>query len=219
MLPIQSGPFDIWLVEDNDFYRKSVQSILQKTNIFLCSHAFVSCEDALQSLETEPPPSAILLDIGLPGMSGLDGIEKIKAFTPSTEIVILTIHDDDEKLFNAICAGASGYLLKNSSKERIVEAISEVLSGGSPMNPAMARKALTIFRQLGSTPKPVNYGLTQREKEVLQFLIEGCTKKQIADTLFLSFHTVNTHLKNIYSKLHVNTRSGVVSKVYKERLL
>src|SRR5205823_3287127 len=103
-----------------------------------------------------------LLDIGLPGMSGIDGIERIKSISPATDIVILTIYDEDDTLFSAICAGASGYLLKNSSKDSIIEAIDEVLTGGAPMNPAIARKAMAIFRKLGATPKSQNYGLTER---------------------------------------------------------
>lgn len=210
---------DIWLIEDNGSYRSSVQSVLEQSPAFRCTHAFSSCEAALEALETDSPPSVILLDIGLPGMDGIQGIERFRAITPATEIIILTVYDDDDKLFSAICAGASGYLLKNSAKGSIIEAINDVLSGGAPMNPAMARKAMAMFRQSGLSRKSQNYGLTAREKEVLQFLVDGHTKKEIADKLFLSYHTVNTHLKNIYSKLHVNTRGGLVSKALRERLI
>jgi DNA-binding NarL/FixJ family response regulator len=159
----------------------------------------------------------ILLDIGLPGMSGIKGIEKFKEISPSTLIVILTVYDDSDKVFDALCAGASGYLLKDSTPEKIIDSIKEVLAGGAPMNMKIAHKVLELFAQFKK--KKADYGLTEREKEILQHTVAGLTKQQIADKLFLSFHTVNTHLKNIYIKLHVNTLSGVVSKVYKENIL
>jgi len=158
-----------------------------------------------------------MLDIGLPGMSGITGIEKFKTISPSTQILILTVYDDHDNVFDALCAGASGYLLKDSSPEKIIEAIKEILAGGAPMNMKIAHKVLDMFTHL--KPKKNDYGLTEREKEILQFIISGLTKQQIADKLFLSFHTVNTHVKNIYTKLHVSTRAGVISKVYKENLL
>ena len=221
--PVTAAPpssvVDIWLVEDNDSYRRSVQSVLDGTGSLYCSHAFSSCEAALEALEVDSPPSVVLLDIGLPGISGIEGIERIKSLSPSSAIVILTVYDDDDNLFSAICAGASGYLLKDSPKDSIIEAINEVRSGGAPMNPWIAKKAMAMLSRFGATPKPQTYGLTVREVEVLEILVEGKTKKEIADKLFVSFHTVNTHLKNIYVKLHVNTRGSVISKAINERLV
>jgi DNA-binding NarL/FixJ family response regulator len=208
---------NIWLVEDNLRYRKSMAGLINATERMRCSNAFISCEEALQMFSKETSPDVILLDIGLPGMSGIQGIEKFKELSPSTLIIILTVYDDNDKVFNALCAGASGYLLKDSPPEKIIEAIKEVLAGGAPMNMQIAHKVLGMFAQF--KPKKSNYGLSDREKEILQHMVSGLTKQQIADKLFLSFHTVNTHLKNIYTKLHVNTRSGAVSKVYEEHLL
>lgn len=208
---------NIWLVEDNLRYRKSLAGLINATERMRCSNAFISCEEALQKFPEETSPDVILLDIGLPGMSGIQGIEKFKELSPSTLVIILTVYDDNDKVFNALCAGASGYLLKDSPPEKIIEAIKEVLAGGAPMNMQIAHKVLGMFAQF--KPKKSNYGLSDREKEILLHMVSGLTKQQIADKLFLSFHTVNTHLKNIYNKLHVNTRSGAVSKVYEEHLL
>jgi DNA-binding NarL/FixJ family response regulator len=208
---------NIWLVEDNLRYRKSMAGLINSVDGMKCSHAFHSCEEAIPVFSKDDLPDVILLDIGLPGMSGIQGIEKFKDLSPSTHVVILTVYDDNEKVFNALCAGASGYLLKDSPHEKVIEAIKEVLAGGAPMNMQIAHKVLGMFAQF--KPKKVNYGLSDREKEILQLMVSGLTKQQIADKLFLSFHTVNTHLKNIYTKLHVNTRAGAVSKVYEENLL
>jgi DNA-binding NarL/FixJ family response regulator len=210
-------PIAVWLVEDNNHFRKTMARLIDTTSGMRCAHAFCSCEDAIEAFQTEPPPEIVLLDIGLPGMSGVEGIEKFKSFSCSTHIVILTVHNDDANVFNAICAGASGYLLKDSPPERIIAAINEVVEGGAPMNPPIARRVLEMFARR-EVPKG-EYGLTEREKEILEFTVNGLTKKKIAEQLFVSYHTVNTHLKNIYSKLQVHTRSGAVSKVYKENLL
>ncbi|NWF91018.1 MAG: response regulator transcription factor [Ignavibacteriaceae bacterium] len=207
----------IWLVEDNVQYRKSLAGLISGTDGMVCPQAFSTCEDTIDALLKESPPDVILLDIGLPGMSGIKGIEKFKEISPSTLIVILTVYDDSDKVFDALCAGASGYLLKDSPPEKIIDSIKEVLAGGAPMNMKIAHKVLELFAQFKK--KKADYGLTEREKEILQHTVAGLTKQQIADKLFLSFHTVNTHLKNIYTKLHVNTLSGAVSKVYKENIL
>lgn len=208
---------NIWVVEDNLRYRKSLAGLINSTPGMHCAHSFVSCEEAIDILRTDITPEVILLDIGLPGISGIQGIEKFKELSPTTLIVILTIYDDNDKVFDALCAGASGYLLKDSSPEKIIDAIKEVLAGGAPMNMKIAHKVLELFAQFKK--KKSDYGLTEREKEILQHIVSGLTKQQIADKLFLSFHTVNTHLKNIYLKLHVNTISGAVTKVYKENIL
>ncbi|MBI1939726.1 MAG: response regulator transcription factor [Ignavibacteriales bacterium] len=208
---------EIWIIEDNVSYRRTLLGLIERTKGMSCSQVFSSCEEAINKFEDADAPEIILLDIGLPGMSGIQGIEKFKTLSPQTHILILTVYDDNDNVFEALCAGASGYLLKDSSPEKIIESIKEVLAGGAPMNMKIAHKVLEIFTRF--KPKKNDYGLTEREKEILQQMVAGLTKQQIAEKLFLSFHTVNTHLKNIYNKLHVNTRSGAVSKVYKENLL
>lgn len=206
----------IWIVEDNEFYRKTIEELVNQAGRFECSRSFNSCETALSALHDEVPPDVILLDIGLPGMSGIEGIGRMKSITPSALIIILSVHDDDDNVFKALSAGASGYLLKNSTKERIIESIDEVLQGGAPMNAQIARKVLAMFTRIANPG--ADYHLTGREREVLHLLIDGQTKSKIAEKLFLSYHTVDNHIRNIYSKLHVHSRPAVVAKALKERL-
>ena len=206
----------IWLVEDNDAFRNTLVRVINQVDWMSCSHAFSSCEDALQALEEEPHPNVVLLDVNLPGMNGIDGIREIKQLAPTTQVIMLTMFDDHDKVFKSICAGASGYLLKSSPKEKITEAIREVVNGGAPMNGPIARAVLDMFARLAA-PKQ-DYGLSPREREVLELVVAGLYKKEIAERLGLSYHTVDTHVRNIYEKLHVNSRSGAVAKAVKERL-
>ena len=158
----------------------------------------------------------VMMDIVLPGIDGIQGAGKIKALSPSTEVVILTNYADTDKVFRALCGGASGYLLKTSPPNEIKKAIEEVVRGGAPMNAQIARKVLDVFSGL-AVPND-DYGLTNRETEILRHLVDGLNKKKIAETLFLSHFTVDTHIRNIYSKLHVHSKSGAVAKVLKEHL-
>ena len=163
------------------------------------------------------PPDVILMDIGLPGMSGIEGIHRVKAIAPSIQVVMLTVFEDTDNIIRAIGAGASGYLHKGSSLEDIVGSLKSILNGGAPINPQIARKVLDMFARVAAPP--TDYGLTSREKEVLFLLVDGMAKKQIAEKLFVSFNTVDKHVRNIYDKLQVQTRSGMVAKVLKEHLL
>jgi DNA-binding NarL/FixJ family response regulator len=160
------------------------------------------------------------MDLGLPGKSGIEGIARVQSQSPATKVIVLTIHEEDEKVFEAICAGASGYLLKPSPPEQIVGAIREVRRGAAPINGYIARRMLSMFSRL-TPPKPSadDYHLTEREKEILQLLVDGLTMKQIAVELILSYHTVGNHLRNIYHKLHVRSRSTAVAKALKEELV
>jgi len=172
---------------------------------------------ALAVLTRDDAPDLILLDVGLPGMSGLDGIRLIKERAPKTLIVILTVFEDDDKVFRAICAGAAGYLLKTSGVADITQAVRDALAGGSPMTSRIARRVLDMFSKFA--PKQSDYGLSEREKEILQIMTTGLIKKEIADRLSLSIHTVDTYLRRIYEKLEVNTRTGAVAKALKEGLV
>jgi len=208
---------NIWVVEDNAHFRRTIQWLVNRIPGMKCSQAFETCEEAIALLEQAESPDVILLDINLPGINGIQGIESIKNLSPETFIIILTVYDDNDKVFDALCAGASGYLLKDSAPEKIIDSIEEALAGGAPMSIKIAHKVLEIFSHMKA--KKADYGLTAREKELLQLMTSGLTRQQIADKLFISFHTVITHLKNIYSKLHVSSRSGAISKVYKENIL
>lgn len=208
----------LWIVEDDELFRNSICSVINETKDIRCERAFSSCEEVLKLLEKEYAPEVVLMDIGLPGgMDGIEGLKRIKTISPATDIIMLTIHEEDEKVFKAICSGANGYLLKSSTSEDIIHAIKEVLGGGAPMNAQIARKVLDMFASLAA-PKG-DYGLTDREKEILRLMTDGLTKKVIADKLFVSYFTIDTHLKNIYVKLHVHTGRGAVAKVLKEHLL
>ena len=210
-------PITVWLVEDDAFFRETVEKLLAGADGVARPHSFGSCEEALAALESQPPPEVVLMDVGLPGMSGIDGIRQVQARSPASHIVMLTVHEDHDKIFEALCAGASGYLLKPSSGPQIVAAVRAARQGGAPITPQIARKVLDLFTGL-AVPRG-DYGLTAREHEVLECLVGGRTKQQIADDLFVSFHTVDMHVRNIYAKLHVHSRSGAVAKALKERLI
>lgn len=208
----------VWLIEDHAEFRRMVAWQINQIEDLHCARDFATCEDALAALQQEPPPQVILCDVGLPGMNGIDGIRAIKALSPATYIIMLTVHDDHHKVFGAICAGASGYLLKDASEETVTAAIHDVLNGGAPMNPRVARLVLEKFAHQNTAPRD-HYGLSPREKEILELMVKGLIKKEIADLLGVSFHTVNNQLRSIYEKLHVHTRGGAVAKALNERLL
>jgi len=210
------NPVSVWLVEDNHTFRTTVARVLGKVAGLDCARQFPNAEDALDALLGGGVPDVILLDVELPGQNGIEAVRKIKAICPSTRVVMLTVFEDHEKVFKAICAGASGYLLKTSPVERIVESIHEALAGGAPMTPRVAKSVLEMFSQLVQ-PKQ-DYGLTAREQEILELMTRGLAKKEIADRLSVSYHTVDTHMRNIYSKLHVHSFTGAVARALKERL-
>jgi DNA-binding NarL/FixJ family response regulator len=214
---LPDDPKELWVVEDDALYRRTIAELLHGVPGIRCDHAFSRCEDALHALDTEPAPDVVLMDLGLPGMNGIEGTARVRELSPATRVIILTIHEDNEKVFDALCAGASGYLLKSSPPEEIERAMVEVLKGGAPINAHIARKMLAMFTRLAGPRNPSP--LTRREREILKLMVDGLTKKQIADQTFLSYHTIDTHLKNIYAKLEVHSRSGAVAKALNEHLL
>ena len=207
----------IWIIEDHSAFRRTLVRVVNAEDGLQCTRDFDSCEKALAAMVHDHAPDLILLDVGLPGMSGLDGIRLIKERSPNALVVILTVFEDDDKVFSALCAGAAGYLLKTSSVTEITQAVRDALAGGSPMTSRIARRVLDMFSKLA--PKQSDYGLSDREKEILQLMTTGLIKKEIANRLTLSVHTVDTYLRRIYEKLEVNTRTGAVAKALKEGLV
>lgn len=212
-----SQPTTVWIIEDDPTYRNVLFRTFKTTEEVDCQFAFPSGEDAVAALDRELPPDVVLSDIEMPGMGGIECARQISARSPMTAIVMLTVHQDDDKIFEALCNGAVGYLLKPSSKDAIVRAVLTAKDGGAPINPTIAKRVLDMFTRM-SAPSS-DYGLSDREREVLGLLVDGKTKNSIADGLFLSYHTVDMHVRNIYAKLQVHTRSGAVAKALKERLL
>ena len=206
----------VWLVEDNENFRNTVARALARVPLMECSHRFPNAEEAIEALEAGAVPNVVLLDIELPGINGVEAVKRIKSLSPCTRVIMFTVVDSHDKIFNAISAGASGYLLKTSPAQKIVEAIREVHTGGAPMTPQVARSVLDMFARIQAPSR--DYGLTEREQRILQLMVDGMIKKEIADKLSISYHTVDTHLRNIYTKLHVHTRGGAVAKAVKERL-
>lgn len=200
------------IVEDDNEIRQTLSLIINGTPGFSCQFSFPDCESAIEALPKQFI-QVVLMDIELPGITGIEGIRKLKPVMPNTDFLMLTIKQDDESIFDSICAGASGYLLKDTPPSDLLRFIQEVRQGGAPMSMSIARKVIRSFHQNSVSP------LSEREQEILKHLCEGLNYKTIADQLFLSAHTVKTHIKNIYKKLHVNSRAEAVSKAIKDKLI
>lgn len=207
----------IFLIEDHGPLRETLCEALRASQ-FEDVEAFSTCEAALMRIaERRQAPEAAILDIGLPGISGLEGLRRMKAAAPTCEIIMFTVFDDRRRVFEAICGGASGYLLKSEPLDRIIAAVHEVRRGGSPMTPEVARLVLERFSAL--EPSASDTPLSEREVEVLRLLVDGQTKKEIAARLELSSHTVDNYVRRIYQKLHVNNLGGAVAKAIRTGLV
>ena len=208
----------VWVVEDSPIYRQTVAEILEQGRRYRCTRQFADAESALEALgDGRELPRLILMDLGLPGMNGAECVKAIRSRNPSIPVVMLTVHQSNDRIFEAICAGASGYLLKSCSRDDLMDGIENVLDGGAAMDAQIARRVLQMFARM-ATPQ-ADYGLSEREREILQHLVNGGTKGAIAEMLGLSPHTIDGHVRNIYTKLHVNNRSGAVAKALREHLL
>lgn len=217
MQQTSDNPAQVWLVEDNHLFREGLSAVVEATEDLSCPLAVASCEAALDALDRGEVPDLVLLDIGLPGIDGIEGAHRIRERSPETRVLILTIHDEGEKIFQALCAGASGYLLKSATSDQIVDALREVRRGGAPMSAYIARKVLDRFAPY--LEREGDYGLTSRERQILELLVDGLAMKEVSSRLDISFHTVDTHIRNIYQKLHVRSRSAAVAKALRERLV
>jgi len=207
----------VWLVEDHKSYGERLQRELNRLDGIECTRRFTTCESALAHLAKSEAPQVLLLDVELPGMSGIEAITHFRELAPRTALVIHTDFEDDDKIFRAICAGASGYLLKAVSLEEIASAIRSAATGGSPINPIIARRVLEMFSKANAPQR--NYSLSPREKETLQLLVQGHTIKQAAATLGIAFYTADQYIRGIYEKLQVKSRGSAVAKAVKERLV
>lgn len=208
----------VWVVEDDDLLRETLAVVLGDAPEFDVE-AFATAEAALAALGLGGVPDVFLTDLGLPGVSGLDALPHVRAVSPETRIVVLTVHEDEDRIVEAICSGAMGYLLKPSSAEEIIEAVRAARRGEAPITPRIAARVLAVFARLaGARPDPDAYGLTPREREILQHLVDGASKREIAERLFLSPHTVDVHVRNVYVKLEVHSRGEAVATALRSGL-
>ncbi len=198
------------IIEDDREIREAIRDFLNAQTNTCCELSATTVEEFLQELTTENSPEVILSDIGLPGMSGIDGIRFIRERLPEVDIIMLTVHNDPDRIFRSLCAGASGYLLKNTPFLKIKEGIEMLHRGGAPMSPEIAAKVVTFFRP--KEEKPAESVLTEREKEIVVGLVDGLSYKMIADRLSISMQTVQVHIKNIYAKLHAHSKAEVIAK-------
>ncbi len=205
------------LIEDLREVREGLTALINGTAGFECVASYGMMETALARIEPEKP-DAILTDLGLPGMSGIEGIKRLRDIFPDVPIIALTIYDNDTEIFNALCNGANGYLLKNTPPARLLEALKEAVMGGSPMSPPIAARVVNLFRTF-RPPEHADYRLTPQEIILLKLLIEGHHKKTAAREMEISIHTVSFHLKNIYEKLQVHSKTEAVAKALREKLV
>lgn len=198
------------IVEDDDVIREAVREYIDRQENMICTAAKTSVEHFLAVLNDDTLPDVILMDIGLPGMSGISGMKLITGKYPGVNIIMFTVYIDSHKIFESLCAGASGYLLKNTSFPDMKYAIEIIQGGGSMMSPPIARKVMEHFHT--GRKKQVTSPLTEKEKEIVQGLVDGLSYKMIAGSASISIETVRTHIKNIYKKLHVHCKADVIRK-------
>lgn len=205
------------IVEDRREIREGLTMLISGTEGFICTGSFRSVEDALERIGHQLP-DLVLMDIGLPGMSGIEGLRILKERYPGMLLLMLSVYDDDERIFDAMCAGASGYLLKKTPPVKLLESINEVIAGGAPMSPEVARRVIALFREI-RPPERSDYELTPHETRLLKLLVEGHNYKTAAAELNVSVHTVSFHLRSIYGKLQVHSKSEAVAKAVLNRLV
>ena len=205
------------LIEDQQVLREGLAFLLDGTEGFRCTGSFGSVEQAFRRI-SDDVPQVVLMDIGLPGMSGIEGIRLLKDRWPELLCITLTVYEDDEKIFDALCAGASGYLLKRTPPARLVESLREVVSGGAPMSPEVASRVISLFKHI-RPPERADYHLTPHELRLLKMLVEGHSYKTAAAELGSSINTIGTHMQSIYRKLQVHSKSEAVVKALRNGLV
>jgi DNA-binding NarL/FixJ family response regulator len=205
------------IIEDQRDIRECLTFLINGTEGFSCSGSYSSMEEALDRI-SHALPDLVLADIGLPGMNGIDGVRILKERHPDLLILMSTVYDDDERVFDAICAGACGYLLKKTPPAKLLESIREAVAGGAPMTPEVARRVIRLFREV-RPPERANYELTPHEVRLLKLFVEGHNYKTAAAELGVSVNTINFHVRNVYEKLQVHSRSEAVAKALLNRLV
>lgn len=217
--PLQtiSQPLRVVVIEDLREVREGLVALINGTAGYKCVMSYGMMETALAGIERDKP-DIILTDLGLPKMSGIEGIERLRQLYAEVPIIALTIYDNDREIFNALCNGANGYLLKNTPPARLLESLQEAVAGGSPMSPQIAARVVKLFRQF-RPPEQANYHLTPQETELLKLLVEGHHYKTAAHELGISKSTVSFHLKNIYQKLRVHSKTEAVAKALREKII
>jgi DNA-binding NarL/FixJ family response regulator len=206
------------IIEDRREIREGLAMLIGGTPGFACSGNYRSMEDALPRIKAGDLPDVVLCDIGLPGMSGIEGMRILKERFPNLLLLMLTVYDDDERIFDALCAGACGYLLKKTPPSRLLESLREAVQGGSPMSPEVARRVIALFRDI-RPPERADYELTPHETRLLKLLVEGHNYKTAAVELQVSVNTVSFHMRRIYEKLQVHSKSEAVAKALRDRLV
>ena len=199
------------IIEDNTALRQSLEQLFTRTSNMKCVASLNNLLNVVSEFQ-KSQPDIVLMDIGLPAINGIEGVRTVKSNFESIQVIMFTVFEDDEKIFEAIRTGASGYLLKKTPPEEILEAIKELHEGGAPMSPSIARKVIQAF-QVKPTTVLKDHQLTSREKEILYALVDGLSYKKIAEKYFVSIHTVRSHISSIYEKLHVNSKAQAVAKV------
>ena len=212
-----SAPIRVAIIDDDASLRASVACLIDLTDGFECRRQFGSMEEALGRLEVDTV-DIVLLDMGLPGMSGIEGARLLKSQRADLPILAITIYDDDERIFDALCAGACGYVLKDTPPDRLLIAIREAVAGGSPMSPTVARRVFTLFRTV-PPPERADYGLTPHESKLLALLVDGHSYRSAAEALGVSINTVSFHMRHIYDKLQVHSKSEAVAKALRGKLV
>ncbi len=205
------------IVEDQRDIREGLASLIKFTDGFQCTGSFRSMEEALEKVRFDLP-NIMLVDIGLPGMNGIEGIRILKESYPEMLLLMLSVYDDDEMIFHALCAGACGYLLKKTPPARLIESLKEAMGGGAPMSPEVARRVIKLFREI-RPPAQTDYKLTPHELRLLKLLVEGHNYKTAATAQGVSVTTVAFHMRNIYEKLQVHSKSEAVAKALRNRLV
>jgi DNA-binding NarL/FixJ family response regulator len=207
----------ITIFDDHQHRREALKLMISLNNELQCIGDYENCSNLVENLSVNPP-DVVLMDIHMPGIDGIEGVKLLRKHFPQTFIIMQTVFEDDDNLFNSIMAGAHGYLLKNTTGDKIVEAIMEVMDGGAPMTPSIARRVLNYFSKKPATGKE-EFNLSAREVEILEWLVKGYSQKMVAAELYLSKHTVNNHIKNIYQKLHVHSVSEAVATAIQKRII